>query len=550
VNTATLRAAIYCRKSSEEGLEQDFNSLDAQRESCEAYVASQRHQGWRLIADHFADGGFSGGTLERPALQRLLDQIRLHRVDVVVVYKVDRLTRSLADFAKLVEVFDAQGVSFVSVTQQFNTTSSMGRLTLNVLLSFAQFEREVTGERIRDKIAASKRKGMWMGGTAPLGYLAQDRSLVVCEAEARTVRRLFDLYLTHSCVRQLQAAARQEGLTTRSGNDPTRGHLYQLLQNPIYVGEIRHRAARYPGLHPAIVDRTVWETVQEMLAANRVARRDGVGTREPSLLAGRLFNDQRTPFTPSHAVKNGKRYRYYIERAADTGTAGRRPRRQRLAAAEVEKLVTDSLVGLLHSTPAVMEAASVEEHSAEALRSHTDHATRLAAAIAVGPDRHRSIRAFLHRVTVGADAVRLELDVNNLRTTLALPPLTTSEVLLHTIEIPARLRRRGVELKFVIDGPAVERTPQPDPGLIKTIVRAHDWWRRWRSGSGETLMSIGKSEGVQDRFVARLIALAFLAPDLTAQILDGQQSPSLSTDDLLKQWLLPPDWAEQRRLLG
>ena len=261
------RCAIYTRKSSEEGLEQDFNSLDAQREACEAFIKSQAGEGWRLLRQHYDDGGLSGATMERPALQRLLTDIREHQVDVVVVYKVDRLTRSLADFAKMVEIFDAQGVSFVAVTQQFNTTTSMGRLTLNVLLSFAQFEREVTGERIRDKIAASKRKGMWMGGNPPLGYDARDRQLLVNEAEAATVRDIFERYLRLGSVRLLKRALDRDGVCSKQrvsasgresgGRSLSRGALYNLLSNPIYIGEIRHKGTSYPGQHTPIISRDV-----------------------------------------------------------------------------------------------------------------------------------------------------------------------------------------------------------------------------------------------------------------------------------------------------
>src|SRR5690349_12122252 len=269
------RCAIYTRKSSEEGLEQEFNSLAAQREACEAYIRSQRHEGWVLTRPRYDDGGFSGGNLERPALQHLLADIRTGRINIVVVYKVDRLTRSLADFARLVEIFDAQAVSFVSVTQQFNTTSSMGRLTLNVLLSFAQFEREVTGERIRDKIAASKKKGMWMGGNVPLGYDADERALVINPAEAETVRRIFALYRELGCVRRVKEEADRLGLKTkrrtmsngaeRGGKPFSRGHLSQLLANPIYTGRIAHKGQLYPGQHPALIDDETWTAVRQQL---------------------------------------------------------------------------------------------------------------------------------------------------------------------------------------------------------------------------------------------------------------------------------------------
>jgi len=303
------RSAIYTRKSSEEGLEQEFNSLAAQREACEAYICSQRHEGWVVARAHYDDGGFSGGNMERPALQRLLADIRGGRIDVVVVYKVDRLTRSLADFARLVEIFDTQSVSFVSVTQQFNTTSSMGRLTLNVLLSFAQFEREVTGERIRDKIAASKKKGMWMGGNVPLGYDACEGTLIIDPAEAETVRRIFALYHELGSVRRVKEEADRLGLRTKrriaangteGGGKPfSRGHLYRLLSNPIYAGQIAHKGQLFLGQHPALIDDETWTAVRNRLAANARDHRHKVKSAEPSLLAGLLVGPPQLP-RPGH----------------------------------------------------------------------------------------------------------------------------------------------------------------------------------------------------------------------------------------------------------
>jgi DNA invertase Pin-like site-specific DNA recombinase len=313
-----LRCAVYTRKSSEHGLEQDFNSLDAQREAAEAYIKSQAHEGWRLVKTRYDDGGISGGTLERPALQSLLTDIQSRKVDVVVVHKVDRLTRSLADFAKLVELFEAHGVSFVAVTQQFNTTTSMGRLTLNVLLSFAQFERELAGERIRDKFAASRRKGMWMGGTIPLGYDVKDRKLVINAQEAERVRLIFGRYLALGCVAKLQADLDQCGVRSKQrvltsgrvigGCSFGRGALYHLLRNRIYRGEVVHKGIVYPGEHNAIVDEELWAAVQARLADNCTTRRKA-RVETGALLGGLIYDDRGNIMSPTYSVRRGNRYR-------------------------------------------------------------------------------------------------------------------------------------------------------------------------------------------------------------------------------------------------
>ena len=332
------RCAIYTRVSSDGGLEQEFNSLHAQREAAEAYIKSQAHEGWRLRRDRYADGGFSGGSMDRPALTRLLADIAERRIDVVVVYKVDRLTRALADFAKLVELFDAHDVSFVSVTQSFNTTSSVGRLTLNVLLSFAQFEREVTGERIRDKIAASKKKGLWMGGTVPLGYRVQDRKLIADEEEANTVKLIYERYLALGSLGALQQDLRDRGIRSRarhstsgkvSGGVPlTNGPLAHLLRNRMYLGEINHKDKSYPGDHAAIIDPDLFDAVQAKLASNTTHTNKSNGPSGAPLL-GRLFDDRGNRMSPSYAMKGDVRYRYYVStavvqgRKADAGTIAR-----------------------------------------------------------------------------------------------------------------------------------------------------------------------------------------------------------------------------------
>ncbi len=337
-----LRCAVYTRKSSEEGLEQEFNSLHAQREACEAYIASQRSEGWVLVRDQYDDGGISGGTLDRPGLQRLLDDIEDGLVDVVVVYKIDRLSRSLMDFSKLVEVFDRNGVTFVSVTQSFNTTTSMGRLTLNILLSFAQFEREVTGERIRDKIAASKQKGMWMGGNVPLGYRVQDRRLLIEKEEADTVRYIFNRFLELGSWTLLAHDLKACGLRTRKGAPFNKSNLYRMLHNRIYIGELSHKGAYYPGRHDAIIAQDVWDKVHGIVRQCPRQRAARTRAETPAILKGLLFGPDGAAFSPTHTRKGGKLYRYYVSQTVLKHGAGSCPV-GRVPAGEIETAVIDQL---------------------------------------------------------------------------------------------------------------------------------------------------------------------------------------------------------------
>jgi len=375
---ARVRCAIYTRKSSEEGLEQEFNSLLAQREACEAceaFITSQRHEGWVCLRTGYDDGGFSGATMGRPALQRLLADITAGRVDIVVVYKIDRLTRSLADFAKIVEILDARSASFASVTQQFNTTTSMGRLTLNVLLSFAQFEREVIGERTRDKIAASKKKGMWMGGVPPLGYRVQDRKLVIVESEAELVRSIFRRYAELGSVRLLKAELEAQGRTSKSwtsaagrviGGKPfSRGALYLILRNRTYRGEIVHKGQSHPSEHAPIVDQPLWDVVQAQLAANSGGRNAGTGARQPSLLAGMMFDRDGNRMTPSYAVKTGTRYRYYASRPLITQDQRESSTALRIPAGEIEHFVTSRVRQWLLDPGGIYQSTRLPDPSAQ-----------------------------------------------------------------------------------------------------------------------------------------------------------------------------------------
>src|SRR5438309_815587 len=413
------RCAIYTRKSSEEGLEQEFNSLAAQCEACEAFIRSQRDEGWVSIRTRYDDGGFSGGNLERPALQQLLADIRAGRIDIVVVYKVDRLTRSLADFARLVELFDAEAVSFVSVTQQFNTTSSMGRLTLNVLLSFAQFEREVTGERIRDKIAASKKKGMWMGGNVPLGYDADERALVINPAEAETVRRIFALYRELGCVRRVKEEADRLRLQTkcstttngteRGGKPFSRGHLYTLLANPIYTGHIAHKGELHPGQQAALIDDESWSTVRDQLAANTSNHRRRAKAAEPSLLAGLLVDARGERPTPSHAAKKGRRYRYYVSAALIT-EAGTDREGWRLAAREIEEAVIRILADALTSPASLVERFGAGGMPSGQTRKMIGRAADIAAALNGSPvERAKLVRGLVEKIVVNEKILIIKL---------------------------------------------------------------------------------------------------------------------------------------------
>jgi DNA invertase Pin-like site-specific DNA recombinase len=419
--SGTIRCAIYTRKSSEEGLEQEFNSLQAQREACEAFINSQRHEGWVCLRAAYDDGGFSGATMARPALQQLLADLTAGRVDTVVVYKIDRLTRSLADFAKIVEILDAKGASFVSVTQQFNTTTSMGRLTLNILLSFAQFEREVIGERIRDKIAASKRKGMWMGGVAPFGYRAQDRKLIIVDREAAIARFIFRRYAELGSVRLLKDELEARSIRSKSrtsasgrisGGKPfARGALYLMLQNRIYRGEIVHKEQSYLGEHEPIIDQLLWDAVQMQLAANAAQRNEGGKTRQPSLLAGMLFDGDGNRMTPSHAVKKGTRYRYYVSRSLITKDRTETSAGVRIPAAEIEQLVSSRVRRWL------LDPGSIYKSTAARLADPSMQQRLVARAADIGKHwpqlpvvRKRAVlAALIERIEVSVDQIDIRL---------------------------------------------------------------------------------------------------------------------------------------------
>jgi len=413
-----LRCAVYTRKSSEEGLEQEFNSLHAQRESCEAYIASQRSEGWALIREPYDDGGVSGGTLERPGLKLLLADIEEGLIDVVVVYKIDRLSRSLMDFSKLVEVFDRMGVTFVSVTQSFNTTTSMGRLTLNILLSFAQFEREVTGERIRDKIAASRKKGMWMGGTVPLGYDVKDHKLVANRAEAKTVRLIFERFVGLGSATELGRELRKSGITTKQGKPVTKKYIYRLLSNRVYIGEAVHKGQSYPGQHKGIISRKLWDKVHDILKESPRSRACNTRAQTPALLKGLLYGPDGAAFSPSHTRKKNRLYRYYVSQTVLKHGAGTCPV-GRVPAGEIEAAVVDQLRAVFRQPENIIGTwKAVKPHDGDITEADTREPLMNFDPLweeLFPAEQARIVQLLVERVDIGLSGLDVRLRVDGLR---------------------------------------------------------------------------------------------------------------------------------------
>jgi len=519
-----LRCAIYTRKSTDEGLEQSFNSLDAQREACGAYILSQAGEGWSAIKDKYDDGGFSGGSMDRPAIKQLLADVEAGRVDVIVVYKVDRLTRSLADFARIVETLDKAGASFVSVTQAFNTTTSMGRLTLNVLLSFAQFEREVTGERIRDKIAQSKARGMWMGGNPPLGYDVRERALHINEGEAEIVRAIFERYLKVRSVYDLRDALNHEGVrskawTSRSGKQHggvllTHGTLYYILANRIYIGDIAHHEHWYPGQHAPIIAGEIFEAVQQKLQAKTVDCAPEMPRKgHTAMLLGKLFDDSGSPMTSAHSNRDRRRYLYYVS----TAHTQRKPAGslRRVSAPRLEQLVTTMVTPVLDPYFAI----NSERPALNAIRRIELSASRIVVELSASCIS----RSDFETLDENAESVRIEQA--------------------HNLARASHARRL-----LAADGGATTG-PRVDRALVRAIVQARRWQTMLASGETTSIQEIAKREGVCPIYTGQLLPLAFLAPDLIEAILDGRQPPRLSLISLIRA-TIPLRWSEQRTLFA
>jgi site-specific DNA recombinase len=513
----------------------------------------------------YDDGGLSGGTMERPALKQLLEGVKARKVQIIVVYKVDRLTRSLADFAKIVDVLDAHNASFVSVTQQFNTTTSMGRLTLNMLLSFAQFEREIAGERIRDKIAASKAKGMWMGGNVPLGYDVRERKLVVNETEAETVRNIFQRYAELGSVAFLKAELDRLGVVSKrrarasgplSGGKPlSRGALYLMLQNRIYRGEIVHQDIAYAGQHDGIVDAELWQIVQDRLAAGRRERSLVLGAEAPSLLAGLIFDSNGNRLSPTHAVKKGKRYRYYVSAALITGARCEHPKGRRIPAGDIEGLVLDRLRAFFASSAEIGETIAPLGLDAATQRAVLDRSAKLAERWArlASFELREFVRSLVQQIQIGDAQISVRLNrtaiVSSVMPDAALAPIDCAPAVEPlALSITASLRRAGKGIRLVIGNGAARAI---DDGLASLLARAIAMRNMFLAGRDDSIDAMAVRLGVRRDYLAVLVRLSYLSPEIVRSILAGQQPVELTSTRLVAlSRSLPYDWREQRRHLG
>ncbi|OGI23543.1 MAG: hypothetical protein A2287_01750 [Candidatus Melainabacteria bacterium RIFOXYA12_FULL_32_12] len=534
IDKKTIKCAIYTRKSSEEGLEQDFNSLHAQREACESYIKSQQHEGWILVDKKYNDGGFSGGTLERPALKQLFEDIEKDEVNIVVVYKVDRLTRSLMDFAKIVELFDKHSASFVSITQHFNTTTSMGRLTLNVLLSFAQFEREVTGERIRDKIAASKKKGLWMSGSAPIGYKLKEKKLHIDSVNAKKVNTIFEKYLELRSVPELKRYLEDNSIKTKAGNTFVKGHLYRILQNRTYIGKIVHKGNIYAGEHKAIIDDVAFEQAQKILCENRIADKCSISSNNPSLLAGKIFDDRGNYMSPSHSNTRNRKYRYYISQALiqarkqEAGTVSKIP------AGEIEAFVGNEIKNFLSNTKNIQQY--IENYDVNKQKDLLSGLKMLQAGINDKPNPV-FIRSVLSKVILYKEKVDIILCKDQLIKALESIIYNTQfpEELKEEVDTPIlltkniRISQTFKSKSMLIISDSKKQEVNINSQLVKAITKSYYWNNLILSGEVNNIKNIKKMENIPGHsYIYKILELRYLAPEIIEKILNGTQPRDLT----------------------
>lgn len=531
-----IRCAIYTRKSTEEGLDQEFNSLDSQRESCEAYIKSQMHEGWELIEKHYDDGGFSGGTMDRPAFKELLYDIQKDQVDIVVVYKVDRLTRSLMDFSKIVELFDKHNASFVSITQHFNTTTSMGRLTLNILLSFAQFEREVTSERIRDKIAASKKKGIWMGGCTPMGYKKIEKKLVPEETTTEKIRTIFNKYIELRGAIKLRNYLNENQIKTPNGRDFSTGHLYNILSNKVYIGKVVHQGIAYEGEHQGLIDEELFNKTQQILLENKVNNICGNRSCSNSLLTGLIFDDKNNTMSPTSSGGKSKVYKYYASQPTLKHYKGRSGSVPKVPAKEIETFVKKTIKEFLQNKQKLHAEISEFEVSTQNLILNTLDKLQ-------DFSNHKFIRSFLRKVVVSNEYIEITLCQKSLIETIdkiardePLLPETSTEtgtpIVISKIIKIKRVHKRGNLMIIDAENNAFFNHNQY---LINAIVKSHYWNKLLLEGKAKSYEAIQKMEGLTDTtYVRKIMMLKFLPPQITESILNGSQQSDLSLDKLLK----------------
>lgn len=514
-----VRCAIYTRKSSEEGLEQDFNSLDAQREACEAYIKSQMHEGWTLLEKQYNDGGFSGGTMERPAFKELLADIEKDEVDIVVVYKVDRLTRSLMDFSKIIEVFDNHNASFVSITQHFNTTTSMGRLTLNILLSFAQFEREVTGERIRDKFAASRQKGLWLTGAPPYGYKKDEHNILITEKPySQNLKTIFEIYLKLGTVNKLRDYLIENEIVSKNCKPFSSGNLYKILSNKVYLGKIVHKDKVFDGQHEAIISEELFERVQELLKSNAVIRKHAINAKEGSLLTGLLFDDKGNRMIPSHSNKSGRRYRYYVSQAMQKPDEFERGEVTKISAGEIENYAKNEVLKLIKNKQLM------QKHLADfAIEQQNDILLLLSN---FEPDKI-FIRTIIKQIDLHSNYIEILFDIDYL--------IKYAKALVYNR--PVELESSDENLVTIKQDIKLSMTPQKqnkiiisgqrnyDMKLIQAIVKSF-WYNKL--GAERRLPSEARNGNVK-----KLRKLRFLPPEIIESIINGTQDPELNISKLI-----------------